>query len=265
MAIKKYYRCLSTKCKKEFSPTPTQSGKFCSRACYFDHRNEIGAFESAAMDPILLRTEEVADKRRNGRPPKRIAPLSVKEPEPVVNFILPDPQTNVVHFGDLSINDLKLIVASQSDQIAQQTEEIRLMRTKLEAYKIITQDLIVELVEIELLPDEVTLPEEEELPVEPDEPEPTPVPAPVPKPEKPQAEHPCATCGEETGSSTKVFCSDKCAVEKIPAGSAIMMNDGKLLTKPAKRHPNAITKPDFISSADFDRIMAQKLKGLEKK
>ncbi len=201
MRLQNYYQCLNCGIEFALPLSSPKNGKYCKQECFFEHKKKIGTYAASKLEPILIRSDAV----------KQV----VVEEIPVPDIQVPQNDDASIQFDDLSLNDIKILLVELN-----QTN--KRLKGQIDAYKELVGNVISTSSEIDLTYDKP-------LPVEGIEPEETPV-----EEEEVPVENPCAFCGKETGDPQKVFCGDACAIDKIPPGAALRMNDGRMLNKPVK-------------------------------
>ena len=118
----KIYKCLQ--CSEEFPSRDGQPHLFHERACYTlflqSHGGTAGIKD---LSPIFVRNDP---KKGRGRKPQHIAKNieQVAPPEPISDEIIEVPENNVIDFDDLSINDLKSVVAQLLEENDRRQVEI---------------------------------------------------------------------------------------------------------------------------------------------
>jgi hypothetical protein len=195
MSLNQFYEC--HQCHSVFLRGQTMNGKFCGKPCYITMRKEKGVKYVKALQPILIR-EEI--KQKNGRPPVETVPVQQNDEE-------------VIPFDSLTIDEVKLIISNQADQLSAREIEIQNLNaivTKYEQTIIPLKKLALTFVNgYDQLENEFSKPVD------------------FIDPYKICAGKDC----HNKVSDGRIFCSDACAKSVLPKLGKMIMNDGRVITK----------------------------------
>jgi len=212
----KIYKCLQ--CSEEFPSRDGQPHLFHERACYTlflqSHGGTAGIKD---LSPIFVRNDP---KKGRGRKPQHIAKNieQVAPPEPISDEIIEVPENNVIDFYDLSINDLKSVVAQLLEEndrrqveIDHLTEDLRRKEQAISPLKEIVDGFVQKVKDLY-----EPAQEHIEIPVSGIE----------------YLQRKCAGSGcQKTISPDKTFCSDECARSVLPPHGVMRMeSDGRLIS-----------------------------------
>lgn len=191
MSPDQYYEC--HQCHSVFLRGQTMNGKFCGKPCYITMRKEKGVKYVKALQPILIR-EEI--KQKKTRPSTKTVP-----------------DEDVIPFDSLTIDEVKLIISNQADQLSAREVEIQNLNAIIDKY----EKTIIPLKKITLtfIKEYDRLENEFSKPVD------------FIDPYKICAGKDC----HNKVSDGRIFCSDACAKSILPKLGTMLMNDGRMITK----------------------------------